>query len=358
MRRERIVERMARIHWGAALGAWAMIAGCGGGGDEASEPGGSDPPATSPPPAGAPTSAPAPEGPPSDPARATPPPIPGYSGGACPTLVGGATKATSLNSGFKSGKHTRGFHLIVPPSYDGTKAWPVFFAWHWLNASARSFIDQGELESATEQMKFIAVVPEELRDGSNKKAYQMDWPFVETWGAADELLFIDDMLSCVNAQYAIDPARVYGVGVSAGALWATYVSTTEHANRFAGIESLSGGLGADPVGVWKMKYVPQANKFPALVLWGGSQDVLAVDFAKSSMSYRDELRKDSHFVVQCIHDAGHAIPPVDPPANGTTRFAVLWQFMLDHPYGLAPGDSPYKTKGLPAVFPSWCKVVP
>ena len=107
-----------------------------------------------------------------------------------------------------------------------------------------------------------------------------------------------------------------------------------------------------------MDYVAQPNKFPALVLWGGPTDFLGVDFQKASMAYRDALRKDGHFVLQCVHTAGHAMPPVDEPTDGGTKFAMLWQFMLDHPYGLPPGTSPYKSSGTPSVFPSWCSLVP
>jgi hypothetical protein len=317
---------------------------------------------TAPAPSGPSTATPAPTNtttPPTDPPKsAVPPPFPAYSHGTCPTLVSGPTKPTSINTGFASGSQTRSFNLIVPPSYDGSKPYPIFFAWHWLNASAGSFISQGELESATEQMKFIAIVPDELQNADGKKVYQMDWPFVETWGAEGDLVFIDDLLACVSHQFEVDPTRVYGIGVSAGALWATYVSTTSRVKHFAAIESLSGGLGADPVGVWSMKWVPQPNKFPALVLWGGSSDFLGVDFQKASQRYRDELRMDGHFVVQCTHSAGHTIPPVDPPPNGVTKFRMLWQFMLDHPYGTPAGTSPYKTQGLPSIFPSWCSVAP
>jgi hypothetical protein len=288
-----------------------------------------------------------------------PPPVPPYSHGTCPKLVSGPTDATSLNTGFATGSQTRQFHVMVPKTYDGTKAYPLVFAWHWLNASASSFISDGELESAIEQMNFIAVLPDKLTDSSGKKTYQFDWPFAETWGAPAELTFLDDMFSCVNAQYKVDLSKVYGIGVSAGALWVTYVSTTDRANHFAAIESLSGGLGADPTGVWKMQYVAQPNKFPALVLWGGDSDnLIIVDFKAASIKYRDALRQDRHFVVQCTHDAGHAIPPVPEPTNGGTRFVMLWQFMLDHPYGLPPNTSPYQKTGLPPVFPTWCSIAP
>ena len=50
------------------------------------------------------------------------------------------------------------------------------------------------------------------------------------------------------------------------------------------------------------------------------------------------------------------MPPIDPPVEGATKFWALWEFMLDHPYGLAPGDSPYLTEGLPESVPEWCAI--
>ena len=191
---------------------------------------------------------------------------------------------------------------------------------------------------------------------NGNKAYQLDWPFVEFWGQAAELTFFDDMLSCVSAQYSVDPARVYTVGVSAGALWVTFLSTSPQVEHVAAVESLSGGLGQ--VGPWNMPYVPQPNKFPTLVLWGGPTDWLVVNFAQASQAYRDALRADDHFVLECTHDAGHAMPPIPVPPDGGTRFAPFWQFMLDHPYGLPPGTSPYQEAGLPSNFPSWCQIAP
>lgn len=295
---------------------------------------------------------PADAGPP--PAR-TPPPIPLYSEGACPTLMYGPTSAAGLNTGFMSGGYERQFRVLVPDNYDGTQDWPVVFAWHWLNASSNSFVQDGELESATAEMGFIAVLPDKrLRDNGNK-AYQFDWPFVEVSQAESELVFFDDMLACVSEQLRVDAERIYGIGVSAGALWLTHLSTTDRVEHFAALESLSGGLG-DVAGLWRMEYQPQTNKFPALVLWGGERDWLGVNFNDASQRYRDALMSDGHFVLECVHDAGHAMPPIEPPPGAGTKFWSLWRFMLDHPYGLPAGTSPYQASGIPGGFPDWCRI--
>lgn len=284
-----------------------------------------------------------------------PPPLRAYSHGTCPRLVGAPTSDASINRNFRSGGQTRTFRLVVPRNYDGTSEWPVLFAWHWLNASSGSFVRQGELETATEQMRFIAVVPDEQVRSNGDSLFLFDWPFAETWGVADELTFFDDMLACVSQQFRVDRRRVHGVGVSAGGLWLTYLTTTDRANYFASVEVMSGGLG-DVLGVWRMEYVPQPNKFPAMVLWGGPSDFLGVNFDEASRRYRDALIRDNHFVEQCVHSSGHAMPPVDPPADGGTRFRPLWQFLLDHPYGLPPRTSPYQDAGIPSGSPSWCHV--
>jgi hypothetical protein len=290
------------------------------------------------------------------PEPAKPPPFPAYSKGACPKLVAGPTAATSLNTAFPTGSDKRDFRLIVPKSYDGTRKYPLMFAYHWLNSSSASIIEDGELETAAEQMGFIVVAPDNLeKDG--KKAYQFTWPFAEVWGQASELGFFDDMLACVSEQYAIDERHVHAVGVSAGALWVSYLSTTDRVKWLASVESLSGGLGEDPSGTWKMEYAHQPNDFPALVLWGGSTDWMILSFEQASKKYRDALLADHHFVVTCTHDKGHAIPPIDPPPGGGTKFKSIWQFFVDHPYGTTRATSPWRD-GFPkdAGVPSWCQI--
>jgi hypothetical protein len=288
----------------------------------------------------------------------TPPPVPAYTHGTCPTLVGAPTSDAAVVTGFATGDQLRSFRLLVPDSYDGSTPYPLMFAWHWLNASSGSFVSQGELESAIDEFPFIIVLPDERQRDNGDKVYQFDWPFAETWGAEPELLFFDDLLSCVDANFNIDHAQVHGIGVSAGALWVTYLSTTTRSAHLASVVSLSGGLGA--VGFngtgWQMEWAPQPRKFPAIVLWGGEHDWLGVDFEAASMAYRDALIGDGHFVVECVHDQGHAVPPIEPPP-GSTKLAFLWRFMLDHPYAVPAPTSPWQQAGMPSsLAPSWCRL--
>ncbi len=285
----------------------------------------------------------------------TPPSPRAYSHGACPMLRGGADLASTLNDGFASGANTRRFRLVVPRNYDpaGTDRWPVIFAWHWLAGSSEDMIEEGEIFASAERYHMIVVVPDQLRvDGQNVNGFV--WPFVDPSMAEPELVFFDDMLSCVSQAYRVDTSRVHGLGVSAGALWLTYLSTTDRAAYMASVAILSGGLGS-LLDAWRMDYVARPNKYPALVLWGGPTDRLGVDFNAASMRLRDSLIDDGHFVLTCTHDRGHAIPPFTPPP-GETRFSFIWDFFGAHPYGLAPATSPYVAQGLPGSAPSWCSI--
>ena len=286
-----------------------------------------------------------------------PPVLPSYSHGTCPVLRAGQTADTSLNDNFSTSTQNRAFYLLVPSYYSPDHPLPMVIGWHWLAGNASQLIHEGQIEAAVEQMGFIAVIPEALHNPDGGiLTYGFDWPFLETAGQPAELTFFDDMLACVTQQYRVDPRRIHGVGVSAGALWLTYLSTTTHVNYLASIASLSGGLGQEPH-ILNMRFAPQDNKFPALVLWGGPTDHFVINFEQASEMYRDALRCDHHFVMQCIHDAGHAVPPLPYP-DGGTRFESIWQFMLDHPYGLGPDQSPYLDGGLPSIMPPWCNVVP
>jgi hypothetical protein len=60
------------------------------------------------------------------------------------------------------------------------------------------------------------------------------------------------------------------------------------------------------------------------------------------------------FFVECVHNCGHSVPPFDPPM-GESKFKPMWQFGLDHPFWLYPGESPYEN-GLPADMPDWCGI--
>src|SRR5262245_36002353 len=115
--------------------------------------------------------------------------------------------------------------------------------------------------------------------------------------------------------------------------------------------SLSGGVGGTAIKPWK---APE-HKMPGFVLWGGSTDSCGsglLNFGAISQTLETQMVQGGHFLVECIHNCGHSVPPFEA-SGGSSAFKSLWQFGLDHPFWLDPGESPY-TSGLPTDMPAWC----
>jgi hypothetical protein len=91
-------------------------------------------------------------------------------------------------------------------------------------------------------------------------------------------------------------------------------------------------------------YQDPNNKFAAMIIHGGANDQVFVNFQQQSIAYRDQLVRDQHFAFLCNHNRGHVI--------AADAAASIVQFFFDHPYGSVP--SPY-AGGLPGSFPSYCR---
>jgi predicted esterase len=264
-----------------------------------------------------------------------------YSGGTCPTLVDG-------HNAFPSGAAMRDFRLVSPVDKKPDERLPVLFLWHWLGGSADDFYERGQIQLAADTQRFIAVIPESKGD------IQFKWPFdiLQSQGRMDEeFAFFDDMLACVSEQFNVNKECVGSAGVSAGALFTGQLAGGR-GEYLSSIVSLSGGTGGSLI----KPFANPEHRMPAVVLWGGPTDncFQVMNFEQTSTDLEKNLDTRGHFFVECIHNCGHAEPPLDAPL-GLSTYAPMWQFVLDHPYWLGAGESPY-ANGLPKDMPAWCGV--
>jgi predicted esterase len=247
-----------------------------------------------------------------------------------------------------SSGNAREFILVAPTDFDPSEKLPVIFLWHWLGGSADDFLQKGQVQAAADMQRFLAVIPEEKGDLNFK------WPFdvtVSDARVAEEFVFFDDMLSCVSAKFSVNKECVSSAGVSAGALFTSQLAGGR-GQYLSSILSMSGGVGG-VVRPWK----PPEHKMPAVVLWGGPTDqcFTVMNFDSASKQLEKDLGAGGHFFLECIHNCGHAEPPLPTP-DGMTNFAALWQFTFDHPYWLKPGESPYNGSGVGPLLPEWCAI--
>jgi len=262
--------------------------------------------------------------------------------------------------------HSRQLILVVPAGLTSEERPPVLFLWHWLGGSASKFLERGDIQTAADQQRFIAVIPESKGANVFGTSFDTRWPFDITQSSSrmnEEFAFFDDMLACVEAQFAINAHCVSSIGVSAGALFTDQLAQAR-STTLANFVSLSGGVSANIIKPWGHA----ARKLPAVVLWGGDgppaqdgvKDILGcvgigMDFSVASKSLEQGLAGDGHFFVECKHNCGHVEPPLEAPL-GESKYASIWEFAMDHPFWLPAGTSPYQSEGLPTTLPAWCGI--
>jgi predicted esterase len=272
------------------------------------------------------------------------PALPTYAG-TCPALAAAPAMTTLSSSGAD-----RSFVVVRPATIAAGEKLPVVFFWHWLGGDPQDVLDIVDIGAAAELRRFIGVIPKPKGD------VLFRWPFESSQSDArveEEAKFFDDALACVGAALPVNKECVATAGVSAGALWSAQLAGAR-ANRLSSIVSLSGGVD----GIIR-PWTPVAHKLPALVLWGGPTDVYpsnfpVMKFETASKKLEEGLAAGGHAMVECVHNCGHDVPPLDPPAAGAHQWDLVWKFVLDHPYWLGAGQSPYAGKPLPAGFPAWC----
>ncbi len=278
----------------------------------------------------------------------TPAPLKAPSGGPCPSFVEGRNAITSAGT-------PREFLFEAPDDIGADEVLPVIFFWHWMGGDAQDFVDRGELAKATNDQRFLAIIPESIGAGVfGMASLDVKWPFDVTQSddrVNQELTFFDDLLACAAEQYTVDRDCVSSAGVSAGALFTGQLAGLR-GDYLASFVSLSGGTG----GIIK-PFANPAHKMPGLVLTGGPTDNCfnLLNFESQSATLKQDMTQGGHFLVECLHNCGHAQPPVTP-APGQSAFAPFWDFVFAHPFWLSPGDSPYHETGLPDSFPEWCAI--
>lgn len=272
--------------------------------------------------------------------------LPSYAG-TCPALAAAPALTTLTSSGVQ-----RQLIVVRPTTIAPGETLPVVFLWHWLGGSADGMASRLEVQAAADARRFIGVLPVPKGDALFR------WPFEasQTQGRVEEeALFFDDMLACVAAALPVNKECVSSTGVSAGALWTGQLATLR-SERLASMVILSGGTGGVVRG-----WTTTPHRLPSLVLWGGPSDmypanVPIMNFETASHNLIAALATDGHYLIECTHNCGHAVPPFDAPTPGSGGlfFDPVWRFVLDHPYWVPAAKSPYASKALPAAYPAWC----
>lgn len=255
----------------------------------------------------------------SDSAAPSPSPAPDYSGGACPTLVAGTNT-------FATGDTTYSVEVWLPPAPDGA---PLLFAWHSLGNTATGIVSGMGLEPLVAAEGIILIAPQ-------SSGAPTEWRILDTPTNNPDYRLFEDLLACAWSQWGVDLDRVWSTGMSAGGLWTSYLSM--HGSTWlAATAPMSGG---------STIYNTPDEPIPVMLTWGGEADTYdGLSFDRASINLSEGLLGDGSFVVECVHDRGHALPP--------WGFEPAWTFLKEHPKGVTP--EPW-AGGLPASMPAECHI--
>ena len=173
-----------------------------------------------------------------------------------------------LNNNVQSIVHdgiNREYVLYIPDSYDGTSSVPLMLNFHGFGGSASDYMQEADMRSLAEVDTFILVYPQgSCLDGSSH------WNPCPTGGdnksTADDVGFVESMISEISSQYNVDMERIYAAGYSNGGMMA-YGLANYKSDLIAAVASVSGTM-LDCTG-------PTNHPMPVVHLHGTSDGVVS-----------------------------------------------------------------------------------
>ena len=139
----------------------------------------------------------------------------------------------------------RPYDVVVPKSYDGTKAVPLIVLLHGYGASGMIQNIYFGLEPLAQSRGFLYVHPDGTVNGLGKRFWNATDACCAGRSKVDDSAYIMAIIDDVSAKYKVDPKRVYLIGHSNGGFM-SYRMACDHADRIAAIVSMAGATFADP----------------------------------------------------------------------------------------------------------------
>ena len=173
----------------------------------------------------------------------------------------------------------REYIIYVPNSYDGTSAVPLLFNFHGFGGSASQFINDADMRAEAEANSFILVYPQGscLNGASHWNPCPIDGDNKST---ADDVGFVEAMISEISSQYNLDMERIYAAGYSNGGMMA-YGLANYKSDLIAAVASVSGTM-LNCTG-------PTSHPMPVIHLHGTSDGVVSYNGSNDWNSVQSTL---------------------------------------------------------------------
>jgi polyhydroxybutyrate depolymerase len=127
----------------------------------------------------------------------------------------------------------RNYILYLPAAYDGQTDWPLVFNFHGYTSNAGQQEAYSDMNAVADTAHFLVCYPNGIDN-----AWNVGWSFGST---ADDVGFVDGLITEFSANYRIDNERIYACGMSNGGFM-SYRLACERSEVFAAIASVTGSL--------------------------------------------------------------------------------------------------------------------
>tara|TARA_R110002050_G_scaffold290467_3_gene444203 strand:- start:5490 stop:6389 length:900 start_codon:yes stop_codon:yes gene_type:complete len=154
-----------------------------------------------------------------------------------PEIENGLYDLTMTHNGL-----VREYLLFVPQNYSASQALPLVFSLHGAGGTKESQYQLSEFNEIADRENFLLVTPEAIAPRGNFTF----WNQLSSANGADDVGFIDTLISLVAMEYSVDLDRVYLAGSSNGAFM-SFQYVCEHSNKIAGVAAVKGYMLADQI---------------------------------------------------------------------------------------------------------------
>ncbi len=164
--------------------------------------------------------------------------------------------------------------LVAPSDHDPSRTYPLVFAWYHISGNAMDFVDDIDVQALADERQMLIVVPQD------SGMFEATWPMtpLDNAQAHVDLVFFDDLLSCISEQFSVNASCVASAGVSAGGLWTSFLGQ-RRGEWLSSNLVFSGGYPTEFGQFW-WGWQKSPHTFASMVLWGGPSDQLAIDFPR------------------------------------------------------------------------------
>jgi polyhydroxybutyrate depolymerase len=256
---------------------------------------------------------------------------------------------------------TRRYLLHIPPGYDPAQSTPLVFTLHGLGVTPELIESWSRLDEVSDQYGFIVVYPQgtnfPLRWNAGKSSRLTTYP-------ADDVSYIRELISTLQRQLCVDPARIYASGYSNGGGMSNRLAC-EMSDTIAAIGTVAGAYSpvtcnpvratpviafhgtSDPIVPYKGS---PGNFLPPVEEWAKewatrngcelASQALPTNGDVSGIEYKN-CQDNAAVILYTIDRGGHTWPGGKPiPLVGKTSQDInasetMWQFFSAHPLASA-----------------------